>query len=199
MKNIKTDNKDNMNQIMIDIETMGNGSNSALVSLAAVKFDMKTGKKGDVFYRKISLKSCLDIGLKVNADTIMWWLKQSEEARKELYQGETFNISEVLTDFTGFCSYDYEIWGNSPRFDLGILQDAYRALNMKIPWYFRKERDVRTLVSFIPEIKENWDYKGVGHNPIDDCYNQIDYCSKIWNKITIKKSRISIRPEKKVS
>ena len=62
--------------------------------------------------------------------------------------------TEVLTDFTGFCSYDYEIWGNSPRFDLGILQDAYRALNMKIPWDFRKERDVRTLVSFIPEIKK---------------------------------------------
>lgn len=196
---MKKEEKDNMNQIMIDIETMGNGSNSALVSLAAVKFDMVTGEKGDVFYKKIDLKSCLDIGLKVNADTIMWWLKQSEDARKELYQGEKFNIADVLKEFSSFCSYEYEIWGNSPRFDLGIMQDAYRALNMKIPWDFRKERDVRTLVSFIPEIKNNWIHKGVGHNPVDDCYNQIDYCSKIWNKITIKKSRISIRPKEKVS
>lgn len=175
----------------------GNGSNCSLVSLAAVKFDLNTGEKGDVFYKKIDLKSSLDIGLNVNADTIMWWLKQSNEARKELYSGEHFHIKDVLEEFSEFCSYDYEIWGNSPRFDLGYLQDAYRKLNMKIPWDFRKERDVRTLVSFIPSIKENWKYNGIAHHPIDDCYNQIEYCSIIWNKITIKKTRVSIKPQLK--
>lgn len=186
-----------MKHIMIDIETMGNGSNSALVSLAAVKFDMVTGEKGEIFYKKIDLKSSLDIGLNVNADTIMWWLRQSDDARKKLYSGEHYHIKDVLEEFSEFCSYEYEIWGNSPRFDLGIMQDAYRKLNMKIPWDFRKERDVRTLVSFIPEVKTNWVYTGVAHNAVDDCYNQIDYCSKIWNSITIKKKRIGIRPPKK--
>ena len=49
---MKKEEKEIMNQIMIDIETMGNGSNSALVSLAAVKFDMKTGKKVMYFIEK---------------------------------------------------------------------------------------------------------------------------------------------------
>lgn len=181
------------NHIMIDIETMGNINNSAIVSLSAVKFDIKTGFKGEIFHRLVNLQSCLDIGLEVNGSTIMWWLDKSDEARNFL-KGENYHIKEVLNDFSDFCTVDHEIWGNSPRFDLGIIQNAYNKLKLPIPWDFRKERDVRTLVSFLPKIKENWLFSGVKHNSIDDCYNQIDYCSIIWNKIQ-PKSRISKRPK----
>ena len=38
----------------------------------------------------------------------------------------------------------------------------------------------------LSEIKENFEYKGVGHNALCDCYNQIEYCVDIWNKLKNK-------------
>lgn len=176
-----------MKHIMIDIETMGNSSNSAIVSIGAVKFDLNTGETGETFYRFVDLQSCLNIGLTVKGSTIMWWLQQSEEARKELYNNKGESIDVVLKDFSEFCTTDYEVWGNSPRFDLGILHDAYTKLGLPISWDFRKERDVRTLVSFLPDVKTYFVYKGVSHNALSDCYNQIEYCKIIWNTLNNKK------------
>lgn len=72
-----------------------------------------------------------------------------------------------------------------------MLTSTSRCFNMKevfkdIPWDFRKERDVRTLVSFPPEIKENFPSVGVHHNGIDDCKFQIGYCVEIWRKLNQK-------------
>ncbi|WP_163401478.1 3'-5' exonuclease [Flavobacterium fluviatile] len=171
-----------MEHLMIDLETMANESFSAIISLAAVEFDINTGQTGKEFYINISLQSCIDLGLIVNADTIMWWMKQTDEARKSLLNG-TVHIVDALTSFSGFCNKDYQVWGNSARFDLGILQNAYNKAKLPICWDFKKERCVRTLVSFKPEIKANFKYLGVGHNALADCYNQIAYCHLTWSKI----------------
>lgn len=86
------------------------------------------------------------------------------------------------------CLGDFKIWGNSVRFDVGILETAYRAdgrESLTLPWKFRNEMDVRTLVAFAPAIKDHYPFTGVEHNPIDDCKYQIGYCSAIWNKLNI--------------
>ncbi len=61
---------------MLDLETMGNTSNAAIISIAAVYFD-ETGV-GRSFYHKVSLGSSCAIGLEMDADTVLWWLKQSD-------------------------------------------------------------------------------------------------------------------------
>ena len=38
-----------MKHVMIDIETMGNMSHSAIVSVGAVRFDLETGEIGEKF------------------------------------------------------------------------------------------------------------------------------------------------------
>lgn len=173
--------------IMIDIETMGNESNSAIVSIGAVEFNMVTGETGKEFYTNVSLKSSLDVGLQINADTVMWWMKQSDEARKSLTDGETKDIESALYDLAAFIidcgGKNCQVWGNSARFDLGILSDAYSKVGSKIPWDFRNERCVRTLVSFLPEIKNMTKFFGVAHNAIADCHFQIKYCSETWNAL----------------
>ncbi|MFA5723953.1 MAG: 3'-5' exonuclease [Candidatus Pacearchaeota archaeon] len=179
---------ENLGNLMIDIETMGNKSQSVICSLAAVEFDILTGQTGRSFYEKSSIQSCLDIGLKVNGDTIEWWLSQVDKARQEISGGGK-NITEVLHKFRLFLeslgTENLQIWGNSPRFDLGILEDAYIATKHQIPWNFRLERDLRTLVAFAPEIKRNCQVVGVAHFPIDDCLFQIEYCCAIWKKLNI--------------
>src|SRR5690606_39203262 len=120
----------NLGNVMLDLETLGNKSNSAIVSLAAVAFDIETGETGRESYERIDLQSCLDAGLTVDGSTIIWWLSQSEEARKKLTENEGKNIAEVLHLFRLFCQDvgSFYIWGNGTRFDCGLLEDAYRKL-----------------------------------------------------------------------
>lgn len=172
-------------QIMADLETMGNKSNSAIVSIGAIKFNLETGQKGEEFYRRVDLQSCLDVGLKINASTIYWWMGQNDEARKEMAQGGR-PIMEVLKEFDEWMNRDNEnftIWGNGARFDIGILEDAYVACGYhEMPWDFHNELDLRTLVYFRPEIKKQVvaDNPIPKHHPIVDCNQQIDYAALIW-------------------
>lgn len=166
--------------VMIDIETMGNQSYSAIVSIGAVEFDIETKKTGREFYRNVSLQSCLDMGLIINPDTLMWWLKQNEEARLEIANNKGIHINQALQDFTQFINKSQQLWGNSARFDLGIIQNAYDKAKLPISWDFRKERCLRTLVSFNPGLRYNHKYEGTAHHAIADCYNQIGYCCEIW-------------------
>ena len=171
-----------MTDLMIDIETMGNKSFAAIVSIAAVEFDITTGETGNEFYENVSLDSCLQSGLKVDASTVLWWMQQSEDARTKFVQSP-IHLAEALQKFTFFCKPNLAVWGNSNRFDLGILENAYSVLSLSIPWKFWNERDVRTLVSFRPEIKDEHVFVGTPHNALDDCHNQIQYCHKIWKSI----------------
>jgi hypothetical protein len=177
----------NLGHLMLDLETMGNASNSAIVSIGAVEFDINTGETGREFYELVSLQSCLDKGLIINASTVYWWLEQNEAARKQICKPSD-NLYNVLVKLKSFmaCLGDFQIWGNSARFDIGILESAYRAFgheSLTLPWKFRDERDVRTLVSFAPSVKESLPFTGVQHSPIDDCKHQIKYCSEIWRKL----------------
>jgi hypothetical protein len=174
-----------LGHLMLDLETMGSSSNSAIVSIGAVEFDIETGHFGREFYERVDLQSCIDKGLIVNGATIIWWLQQNEKARLELSRPAE-DIMAVLMKLRVFMKEmgDFQIWGNGARFDIGILEDAYKACGYtETPWNFRMERDVRTLVSFAPKIKEHYPFTGVEHHPIDDCKYQIGYCSAIWNNL----------------
>lgn len=169
--------------LMLDLETMGDQSFSSILSIGALEFDINTGETGKEFYINIDLQSCIDLGLTINANTVMWWLQQNDQARKDLVEKTRVSIEYALLEFAKFCNKGYQIWANSPRFDCGILQNAYDKANIPIPWDFRKERCVRTLVSFKPEIKNNFEYDGVLHNALSDCYYQAKCCSLIWQTL----------------
>jgi len=173
--------------IMVDIETMGKKSGSAIVSIGAVEFNMTTGETNKEFRINASLQSCIDLGLTMDPDTIMWWMKQSDDARKSLVEGEVVGIIEALVELAVFIEdcggKECEIWGNSPRFDLEKLDAAYNKAGSEIPWDFRKERCVRTLVSFLPEIKNMTKFAGIAHDAVHDCHHQIKYCSETYRRI----------------
>jgi len=175
--------------LMLDIETMANESYSSIVSIGAVEFDIETGKTGREFYVNVDLQSCIDLGLIINGATIEWWMKQNDQARKDFTEQIGLPIQKALLDFGEFCNKRYQIWGNSSRFDCGILQNAYNKAGLQIPWDYRKERCVRTLVSFAPDIKANFKNNGTAHNAVADCKFQIGYCSETWrflNPSTVK-------------
>jgi hypothetical protein len=174
----------NLGHLMLDLETMGKRAGCAIVSIGAVEFDLNTGEIGRQFYERVDLQSCLNVGLFAEASTVYWWMMQSKEARKELCKPAD-PLKNVLEQFSSFIMQlgEVQIWGDGAAFDLSILKAAYYAVNEKEPWYFRNERDVRTIVMFAPKIKENMLFTGIMHNPISDCKHQIKYCTEIWKKL----------------
>lgn len=74
-----------MKNLMIDIETLGNKPNSAILQIAAVSFDPTSGEMGNEFSVNISPKSCEKLGMKIQASTVEWWMQQSDEARDEVF------------------------------------------------------------------------------------------------------------------
>lgn len=153
---------------MIDIETLGTAVGAVIVSVGAVGFDR--GGLGDTFVRSISLESCQDAGLSVDADTLEWWLGQEAPAREQLVGGD--DLAVVLRDFTEwYLEHEFEeIWANSPSFDCELLEHAYEAVGQVEPWEFYAERDVRTIRSLPLEI--DLEQTGTEHDALADAKHQ---------------------------
>jgi len=178
--------------LMVDLETLSTQPNAVITAIAAVPFNSTSWKysKKEAFYKIIDIQSCLDAGLEVEGSTIYWWLQQSKTARQALFgtkDNPKISLSHALFLFTKYIEDNLTsptyIWGNGASFDLSILANAYNKLNKEIPWNYRNERDVRTLVHIKPEIKKSTAKYGTMHIAVDDCINQIKYCKNIWRSL----------------
>ena len=169
---------------MVDIETFGTKPGSIILNIGAVAFDIETGKTGSIFSKDIDMKSSEKAGLTLDLDTVKWWLSQPKDAQKEINQHKGGELKNVLIQFAMWirdnCPNDVQVWGNSARFDFGIIEAAYDVVGLEKPWNHFNERDVRTIVSFGKEIKDNMPFIGIKHYAIDDCKHQIKYCSEIY-------------------
>ena len=58
--------------IMVDIETLGTSPKSVIFSIAAIK--IKSNKIAGEFIAHPSIESGLELGFKVQADTLKWWM-----------------------------------------------------------------------------------------------------------------------------
>lgn len=177
-----------MNQLMIDIETLSTSKNAAIVSIGAVFFNIETGELGRTFYQLVSQKSCVDLGLEVNAETLAWWQKQDDEVRIALNSINGVHLAVALYNLTSFisseCGDKAVVWGNGPSFDCAILATAFNAVDMKLPWRYSNERCVRTMVE-LGRTLLNVDPKhekmiGTAHNALADAEHQARYVSKIY-------------------
>lgn len=183
-----------MKNLMLDIETLATVPGAVILSIAAVEFDIETGKTGREFFWKIDLKDSMANGFFIDPETLLWWLEQDPEVLKQNIKpdGMTKPLRMVMEDIVHTFNYtldkDIQVWGNSNRFDLGILIPYIQKVTNTPIWKYSKERDVRTLVSLNPDIKGEVvaQAKEDGadlHNPIVDCKVQIEYCTKIYKSL----------------
>lgn len=169
-----------MKYCVIDLETMGTGGNTAIVSLGAAILESDDGQIEKTFHYNISLESSLKAGLKVTADTIMWWLKQNEDARDALIHPTPCDLALVLDEFSTFftsngCDY---LVGNGSSFDNAILSDAYKALGVPQCWHYSADRCLRTYreAAGYPERPKR---EGTYHSALDDAMYQAE-CLKLY-------------------
>jgi hypothetical protein len=157
--------------IMVDLETMGTAPGSAIVSIGAVAFDPYKGGLGEEFYRVISLRSCERAGLRIDPDTVMWWMGQSAEARAALI-GEGEDLPSALGWFATWFRRQQGrfIWGHGANFDEPLLSAAMNAAHVVVPWKYWDARCTRTIYD-LAGVKPDR-AQGVHHNALDDAKAQ---------------------------
>lgn len=166
------------NNIMCDLETMAKTNNAAIVSIGAVKFTDKKLLEG--FYRVVTLQSCMDEGLDVDASTIKWWLEQSNEATRELLCNQ-IPLPQALQEFASWLGSDGVLWGNGATFDNVILTNAYKACRIRRPWSYRNDRCYRTISALYPDIEK--ESPGVNHRALTDAENQAKHIIRIFDSL----------------
>jgi hypothetical protein len=169
-----------MKNIMIDIETMGNSTQAAIVQIGAMFFDPLMGSMGPGFLVNVDLESNFKYGMKADGSTIMWWLNQSQPARDSILRGqsESESLPLALTNLGLFCDRAEGkpiVWSNGASFDIPILTTAYRNTGLSKPWDHWDERCVRTIAELRPGIKKMTVHTGTKHSALDDCKYQIAY------------------------
>ncbi|MGA1933904.1 3'-5' exoribonuclease domain-containing protein [Klebsiella pneumoniae complex sp. WS1778] len=180
--------------VMVDLETMGKKHNAPIVAIGAVVFDPATGSIGESFYKVVCLESSVNWGAVIDPSTVIWWLKQSSEARSAIVNDDAIPLQDALLQFREFVSDNVaggskkaQVWGNGASFDNSILRSSYDCIAEYYPWEYWNDRDVRTMVelgqaiSFAP--KTTIPFEGARHNALADAIHQARYVSAIWQRI----------------
>jgi hypothetical protein len=187
--------------ITIDLETLSTSNNPVILQLAAVAFNIETG----VVYRKynmyISLKSCLDVGLRIDANTLEWWTRQDNNLFQQVLSGKK-QLKQTLNDFNKWLTSvtienqstkeQIHLWGNGILADNTWLKSAYEACDMIYPIHFLNDRDIRTLLEIAAkradistnDIRNKIPQQGEKHNALNDALYASKLISTCWSLIS---------------
>ena len=159
--------------IMVDIETLGTKEHAVILSIGAVAFT--ADEIGEEFHMALDIQQQLDAGRQMDADTVIWWLEQEQEAQKALLGLDRHPVYNVLGTFGNFVvrhmrSNDDCIWGKGSDFDIVLLRTLYRRSKFKEePWKFWQARDVRTALMV---AGGDVPFEGVKHDALADAIHQ---------------------------
>ncbi len=131
-----------MTNLMLDIETLGTGPHSAMISLATVAFRTTPPFEiTDRFYSKCRPNPLYD---EVDLETVEWWMKNKTLCPLDM---KAPPVERVLHDFSNWVvKYaGLPLWAKSPDFDCVILERHFVRRDIPTPLHFRNWRDVRTL------------------------------------------------------
>ncbi len=162
--------------VMIDLETLGTGNYAAILSIGACKFDPQGDDISERFHVHVDPESCQNIGMRIDAPTVMWWLHPDRApARLKLIGDEGTTRHPIQDALDGFAQWfgktSLPTWGNGSDFDNVILRNAFTLSGMACPWEFWDNRCFRTyksLTSFRPPRE------GTAHDALDDAVYQAE-------------------------
>lgn len=177
---------------MLDLETLGNNNNAAIVSIGAYYFDTNDPNNGEEYYILVKPSSSVATGQVVDVSSVVWWMDQSDDARKEIVRAEKegSTLSAALLDFSRWYKAmqsksgktNLPVWGNGATFDNVIIASAFKLTGYEKPWSYRSDHCYRTLANLCPEVHKN-EMEGTIHNALDDAKIQAKHLSAIFKKL----------------
>lgn len=149
--------------VMIDIETFDTAATAVILSIGAVRMDMESLSviQDQTFYVEINPNQ---LNRTTSKDTLNWWL-----SRGNCPCLGTAVLGQTLKDLATWIEPDTEIWCKGTDFDTQILSNAYKQLDLQVPWKYNAVRDCRTIFkTFHSPIA----YPSNTHNALEDAKNQ---------------------------
>ena len=185
-----------MQNLMLDLETLGLDYKAPIISIGAVFFDMKTGTTGAEFYMVVDVVSAAK-NATIDADTVKWWMRQNTDAQAVFNDPNAQELGHALMRFSEFITDNcaepnkMHLWGNGCNFDNVILRETYKANGLTAPWNPFNDRDVRTIVSLTEQLtgqnpRRLVDRVGTHHNALDDAKYQAQYVCEAARLLTNK-------------
>lgn len=178
-----------MYDVMIDLENLGLEPECAILTMAFVQFDIKTGQLGQELYLRLDRNLTVKYGF-VNAATVAWWEKQDPATRAEAYDGTTDprDAARMVREwFARTFSKSPFVWGNGSCMDIVQLECFLRRLapeknnrgDFSYPWKYWDIMDMRTIMRVaklrMPRTRPAWVQH---HNALHDCKYQIEWVVK---------------------
>lgn len=101
-----------MKDLMVDIECLGKGSHPVVVQIGACYFDQHSGEIGKEFIVNIDAKDAENNGATTDADTVLWWLKQSKIAIDSVFSQPSISEVEAFYALSEFWKPADRIWSH---------------------------------------------------------------------------------------
>lgn len=171
-----------MRHLMIDVETMGGAPDGAVIAIGARLFTETEILQGfEVF---IDTEAAKRFG-RVDQRTMNWWSKQDPDVYKQVFSGRVQPPDAALR-LRQFIEEHQpkEVWAYPPHFDLLILQNLFRRVNLEWPFHYRDERCARTIKAWGASHGLNFDdcYDGITkHLPLDDATAQAKVIQRVMS------------------
>jgi hypothetical protein len=157
-----------MNELIADIETLDTAETAVIYQVGIVAFN------GTEILEKTEMNLCIDeqlaLGRTVDADTLLFHCNNIEGLRNSLKSSNRciehvyLKLKEVIAE------YDVtNVWSKG-NFDFNLLKHLFQSKNLKAPWTFWQERELRTLMKECNVEKS----KIVAHTGLQDCIDQIN-------------------------
>ena len=159
-----------MADLMIDLEGLGTGPDTTILTIAAQSFDpLGSGYYDQKYYARITLES--QENRSIQQGTIDWWAIQPAAARHEAFNEEgRIPLDQALEELGKLIWKSKRVWAQGPTFDCTILEHAYKSYGKPIPWQYYNVRDTRTVYSLWPGLPK----PPTSHHALEDCRRQID-------------------------
>ena len=170
--------------LMIDIEGLGTGPDTTILTIAAQAFDPFGIHDFDQqYYARVTLES--QENRSIQQGTIDWWATQPE-AQKEAFCEEGRVDLDVALDSLYKLAWQHKfIFANGPTYDMNILEHAYKSYGKALPWQFYNVRDARTIYSLWPDLAR----PPTSHHALEDCRRQIDMLQATLKHLNVKEIR----------
>lgn len=168
--------------VMIDLETLGTKPGCVILSIGATTFGAPLGESRATFYSTAQFRT--QHNLIAEESTLDWWDKQDPITKKEAFSG-TKHLSMVLDEFAlylGQLGKPPRVWGNAASFDISILEAAYIAYKLDVPWKYYNVMCFRTLKNLFPQIPVPPE-RADAHHALADAIYQAAHAEAILEKL----------------
>jgi len=174
------------NDVMIDMETLGTDPDSVILTIGAVRFD----PKGDGVVERLELRPTIEDQTEqhnrtINPDTLRWWGEQSEEAIDEaMGDRDRISFKDTMDKLYKFCWNRRAVWSNGAGFDIVVAENAFRQLDMRIPWPFYTIRDTRTIYDMCNVSLKDGAHR-TSHKAVEDAEHQAIVVQRAYKKLMV--------------